>query len=211
MTQFAKGPLAWGECQRSGRKMLLKDLVVDGQYPYLLVDPDWRDPQHPIEKMYPSDDPVALRHPSPRRDLDSAQVRFPRFDVATGRKGSELFDVFDTAFDLDNDAFKVALFDGKPSEIYSTQGELEAGEGYITGGQSLALTRDGTELFIADTVWPDTYFEVHWLLVYGVATSNALMRVEMGSIAQTERAEFRILWDTAKYVTDGAKILRVVA
>lgn len=62
---FAKGNQAWGECQRSGKKMLLKDLVEDGYYPGLLVAPDWYEPRHPQERLKEVSDPIALEKPAP--------------------------------------------------------------------------------------------------------------------------------------------------
>lgn len=62
---FAKGTRAWGICARSGRKMLLRDMVWDGQYPNLKVDPAWYDPKHPQEMLPAIEDPIALANPSP--------------------------------------------------------------------------------------------------------------------------------------------------
>ena len=44
---YAKGKWALGECARSGRKMLLRNMIADGYYPNLIVDPEWYDPKHP--------------------------------------------------------------------------------------------------------------------------------------------------------------------
>lgn len=73
MPKYAKGKNAVGICARSGRKMLLKDMVPDGQNPGLLVDPDWRDIKHETERA-PLDlaDAEALRRPAPDIDDDSA-------------------------------------------------------------------------------------------------------------------------------------------
>lgn len=66
--RYAKGEHALGECARSGRKMLLKDMVSDGYYPNLLVDPAWREDKHPQEYLPKVEDPVALYRPSPSRE-----------------------------------------------------------------------------------------------------------------------------------------------
>lgn len=63
--QYARGERAWGICGRSGRKMLLKDMVFDGRYPNMRVDPDWYEARHPLETLPMVDDPVALYRPSP--------------------------------------------------------------------------------------------------------------------------------------------------
>ena len=72
MPKYAKGKNAVGICARSGRKMRLLDMVPDGQNPGLLVDPDWRDIKHPIEKPLDVSDAEALRRPAPDTDDDSA-------------------------------------------------------------------------------------------------------------------------------------------
>lgn len=72
MSKFAKGTHAVGICARSGRKMLLRDMVSDGQYPALMVDPAWRDVKHPAETLRVFEDAVALRNPAPDVDNDTA-------------------------------------------------------------------------------------------------------------------------------------------
>src|SRR5438105_387515 len=63
--QYARGSRAWGICASSGRKMLLKDLVFDGRFPNMRVDPAWREDKHPQETLPRVEDPVALYRPSP--------------------------------------------------------------------------------------------------------------------------------------------------
>lgn len=63
--KYARGKRAWGECARSGRRMLLADMVADGYYPDLLVDPNWRDERHPQEHLPGLHDPQTLYRPSP--------------------------------------------------------------------------------------------------------------------------------------------------
>lgn len=65
MSNYARGDKAWGECARSGRKMLRKNMVEDGYIKGLLVDPEWRDGEHPQEHIEDVDDPVALFNPAP--------------------------------------------------------------------------------------------------------------------------------------------------
>lgn len=50
---------------------MLKDMVPDGQYPGLLVDPDWRDIKHPVEKPFDATDAQTLRRPAPDTGDDS--------------------------------------------------------------------------------------------------------------------------------------------
>lgn len=66
--RYARGRRAVGECARSGRKMLLEDMVSDGYYPSLMVDPAWREERHPQERLPEINDPVALYRPSPERE-----------------------------------------------------------------------------------------------------------------------------------------------
>lgn len=63
--RYASGKNAVGICARSGRKMLLKDMVSDGQYPNMLVDPDWFEGRHPQELLPKVSDPVGLYRPAP--------------------------------------------------------------------------------------------------------------------------------------------------
>lgn len=87
MTKYAKGDRAWGECARSGRRMLLKDMVADGYYPDLIVDPAWRDERHPQEHLKPLHDAETLYRPAPQ-DLPSPStpvlsnslINSPNFD-----------------------------------------------------------------------------------------------------------------------------------
>ena len=72
--RYAKGKFAVGECARSGRKMLLKDMVSDGYYPSLIVDPEWYEGKHPQESLPEIEDPVALWRPAPERDLVGATL-----------------------------------------------------------------------------------------------------------------------------------------
>lgn len=72
MPKYAKGLRAVGICARSGRKMLLRDMVPDGQNPGLLVDPAWRDIKHESERPLDVSDAEALRRPAPDIDDDSA-------------------------------------------------------------------------------------------------------------------------------------------
>lgn len=81
---YAKGKWALGECRRSGRKMLLRNMVADGYYPNLIVDPEWYEPKHPQESLPKVRDPVSLFRPAPDQDRVSATIRFDGRQVATG-------------------------------------------------------------------------------------------------------------------------------
>lgn len=81
MTKYAKGSRAWGECDRSGKRMLLKDMVADGYYPDLIVDPAWRDERHPQEHLKPLHDPETLYRPAPM-DLPSLDPPVLTFSIS---------------------------------------------------------------------------------------------------------------------------------
>ena len=70
MAKFARGDNAVGICARGGHKMLLRDMVSDGQYPGLMVDPAWRDIKNPQERKMTEG--IALRRPAPDIDDDTA-------------------------------------------------------------------------------------------------------------------------------------------
>lgn len=84
--KFAKGTHAWGYCGRSGRRLLLRDMVEDGHIPGLMVDPEFYEPVHPREQIpVPGDDPQALRYPAPRRDILSTTAFYSKgLDLASG-------------------------------------------------------------------------------------------------------------------------------
>ena len=71
MARYAKGTHAVGICARSGRKMALRDMVPDGEFPNLLVDPAWKDEFHPQKKPVRIEEGIALKKPSPDLDDDS--------------------------------------------------------------------------------------------------------------------------------------------
>lgn len=86
-SRYAKGDKAWGECERSGKKMLLKDMVYDGEWPDMLVAPDWYDPEHPQEYLPDEFDPETLYGPT--TDLDKSEseqgdIRLPVMDFSAG-------------------------------------------------------------------------------------------------------------------------------
>ena len=83
MTIYAKGRKAVGVCARSGRKMLLSDMVPDGYKKGLMVDPAWRDTAHPAEKPVKTEEGIALKKPAPDIDDD------------TGGAGGTLASLFD--------------------------------------------------------------------------------------------------------------------
>lgn len=82
---YSDGKKAWGQCARTGKRMLLKDMVPDGRFPGLLVDPAAWEDKHPQETLKPlPPEPQAVRRPAPDRDRPVSVVTFPGYDLVTG-------------------------------------------------------------------------------------------------------------------------------
>lgn len=189
---YARGRYALGECARSGRKMLLKDMVRDGYQPNLLVDPAWYEPEHPLEDLQPVDDPVALYRPSPRRDSIDAEVAFPLYDVATGQSGGDLFDVLPCdGFDFDAQVFKVALYADKPGTRFAVSGEAE-GAGYTPGGVPVIVTAADGHLTLGAVAWEYASIGARWLLVYAEDSGAGLLRVNLGATHESVNGAFAV-------------------
>ncbi len=111
---YARGKWALGECARSGRKMLLRNMVADGYYPNLIVDPQWYEPKHPQESLPSLKDPVSLFRPAPDRSnvgatlrLDNRQSVFSGYELSSPAINA-------TTAPIDPDFLKVVfLFDAE--------------------------------------------------------------------------------------------------
>jgi len=125
---FARGDKAWGECARSGRRLLLRDMVQDGRYPGMLVDPDWWEGEHPQEKPVKVDDPVALRRPAPEHVVLEAGVPGSMWDIESETIRAALLQ-------------PVLPFSVYQRTRYATDGETTA-SGYSAGGYALSPTID---------------------------------------------------------------------
>ena len=75
----------WGICGRSGRRLRRVDMVFDGEFPQMLVDPRWREEPHPQEKpSIKKPQEIRVRRPAPDR-FSSGLTRITRFvDLTTG-------------------------------------------------------------------------------------------------------------------------------
>lgn len=74
--------------------MLLKDMVSDGYYPSLVVDPAWYEAKHPQESLPEIEDPVSLWRPAPERDQSGSTFRANRSLLSFGfALGSPTIDV----------------------------------------------------------------------------------------------------------------------
>lgn len=84
--KYARGDNAVGICGRSGRKMLLRDMVFDGQFPNMRVDPEWYEPRHPQEQIVRVNDAVSLYRPSG----ESRQIEAPVLSLVVSNVNFEL-------------------------------------------------------------------------------------------------------------------------
>lgn len=105
--------------------MLLQDMVSDGYYPSLVVDPAWYEGKHPQESLPEIEDPVALWRPAPERDLSGGTLLFrPGDGLFTGFAVRCLagIDTVDGVFDAE-DADQYALkSDDVTPEFFSSPG-----------------------------------------------------------------------------------------
>lgn len=69
-----------GYCARSGKKMLLSEMVEDGYYPGLLVDPEWRDAEHPLDTPTIFVDETVVDRPAPRNYAENQTIYFPTYN-----------------------------------------------------------------------------------------------------------------------------------
>lgn len=143
MGKYARGRRAWGICQRSGKRVLLNELVRDGHSPELLVAPEWWEPRHPQEFPPPMDEAIALYRPSPEESLsvpddfvaDPLEPLADRFQCS-----SELYievSEGETRFVLTDPLNWVA---GDTIYVYLPGGEWWAGQAATSGENSLVLT-----------------------------------------------------------------------
>lgn len=74
--RYARGRMAWGQDARTGERVLLRDLVRDGQTG-LPVTRESYEPEHPQETPPDVFDPQVLRRPAPDRDRPAYHVSWP--------------------------------------------------------------------------------------------------------------------------------------
>lgn len=91
--RFARGDKAWGECARSGRRMLLKDMVEDPRTG-LLVDPSWAEDPDPLPPANIIDG-ISLHRPAPSHDREGVEFVYGyAFDLASGESAPPLIALF---------------------------------------------------------------------------------------------------------------------
>lgn len=99
--RYASGKNAYGHCMRSGKRVPLNQLVVDGDNPGLLVAADWHDPEHPLDRPVAFADPESLRYPT--GDLDALTAADADEDSDVTADDSDIT-VDDTDITVDDDS-----------------------------------------------------------------------------------------------------------
>lgn len=84
-SRFASREDVYGECPRSGKRVLLHEMVPDGYVKGLMVHRDWYDPPHPQESLGPIQDPISVQNPSPDLTRSKVVVTFPTYDIMTDK------------------------------------------------------------------------------------------------------------------------------
>ena len=88
MKKYARGDKAWGECERSGKKTLLANMVEDGYDVGLMVHPAFYDPPHPQDVPATAGEALALARPAPPNNAFSPVVSLPLYDLVNDRINS---------------------------------------------------------------------------------------------------------------------------
>ena len=122
------------------------------------------------------------------------------------------------ALDLDTDVLKIALFtsDFVPDltdTLYSgLANEVANGDGYITGGETLAnpaLSGTTTVLFTADAaVWTNCTFTTRYAVIYGSVSSKLVMYIDFGEDQVLSSENFTITPNSGGIISVNSNILQ---
>ena len=111
--------------------------------------------------------------------------------------------------DFDTDVFKIALYTSSATldattTAYTATGEVAAGGGYTTGGNTLTVsvtpTFTGTTAFVsfANTTWAAATITARGALIYNSSKSNKAVAVlDFGSDKTSTNGDFTINFPTA--------------
>lgn len=110
--------------------------------------------------------------------------------------------------DLDTDVIKIALFTSSASldastTAYSTSNEVANGNGYTTGGNTLAgavISSSGTTAFcdFSDSTWSSASFTARGALIYNSSKSNkAIAVLDFGSDKTSTNGNFVVQFPAA--------------
>jgi len=110
--------------------------------------------------------------------------------------------------DLDTDVIKIALYTssatlGASTTAYTTSDEVASGNGYTTGGNTLAgaaISSSGTTAFVdfSDSTWSSASFTARGALIYNSSKSNkAIAVLDFGSDKTSTNGDFVVQFPTA--------------
>lgn len=110
--------------------------------------------------------------------------------------------------DLDTDVIKIALYTssatlGASTTAYTTSSEVASGNGYTTGGNTLAgatISSSGTTAFVdfSDSTWSSASFTARGALIYNSSKSNrAIAVLDFGSDKTSTNGDFVVQFPTA--------------
>jgi hypothetical protein len=198
--RYASGRKALGECAKSGRKMLLNDMVSDGYTRNLIVDPAWYDAPHPLESLPRVEDPIGLYRPAPEvsKPTASVTVRFPRFDLESHSDQKTLQLVDDATHDFSTDTLKAALYSDRVDiTTYSATDEVSS-TGYTAGGEELTSTVsevDGeTRVTLDNVTWSGVSFTAEAVVIYNTDAANAVVGILYFGSPITVSGAFTLHW-----------------
>lgn len=110
--------------------------------------------------------------------------------------------------DLDTDVIKIALYTsaatlGASTTAYTTSSEVASGNGYTTGGNTLAgatISSSGTTAFVdfSDSTWSSASFTARGALIYNSSKANrAIAVLDFGSDKTSTNGDFVVQFPTA--------------
>lgn len=110
--------------------------------------------------------------------------------------------------DLDTDTIKIALFTSSATldattTAYSSTNEVANGNGYTTGGNTLAgavISSSGTTAFVdfTDSTWTSASFTARGALIYNSSKSNrAIAVLDFGADKTSTSGDFVVQFPTA--------------
>lgn len=181
--------------QRTGRLERAVNLIQDGDEPALWVSRAEADPPHPLRRrvVIPPDRTNYFPGRVKENTYEDAQFEYV-YGYSAGqnlweRQAAPLVS-FSGTHDFANDTFRMALFDddaglSSATTVYSATNEITNGNGYTTGGATMALqsgyptTEGGLQAArFEDLSWTFTARkQVAFALMYNVSQSNAAVLV----------------------------------
>jgi hypothetical protein len=172
---YAKPKQTIAICNRSGAKMLRKDMVEDGYLRGLLVHPDWYDPPHPQEGKWDPEEGIAIWKPAP--DL----MPTPPSPVAAGNRVGANATITWTQVDPP----------GSTVKRWEVWRNINNGLGFLKLGTALPIYPQGFFVQGADQIKGDS------------AAVTGLTFTDTGSAAGYKYYVIAVTYDTSIENTDG--------